>query len=133
MPLILDRTEADSCRIVGVVCSCCLREIRDDIELGEVIHIRLRAGYGSAWEDGNIVEVDLCDECGHSLLKPHANVFPSSELLRGQVVGGFRHSVMKLSAFASPSILFDGPAEGSPQLSNPRGAWAWVCFHVDAR
>ena len=130
MTLILDRTQTDAPRVLGVVCDCCKADIRDDIDLHEVIHARLRAGYGSAWGDGNIVEVDLCDACGHRLLKPYANVVPSSERLSGHVVVGLDPAMVTLGALHSPNVLFKGSPEDAAMLRNTSGAWAWVRFQT---
>lgn len=56
MPFILDRSRPDSPR---VVCDCCRAEIRVDIDIQEVVHVRLHVGLGFALGDGNNVEVDL--------------------------------------------------------------------------
>jgi len=89
MSLVLDRSRPDSPRVVGVVCDCCQAEFRDDIDIHEVVHLRLHAGYGSAWGDGNAVELDLCDSCGHRMFAPFAHVMPSAEILSGHVAHGF--------------------------------------------
>lgn len=88
MTLIINSEHPGDSTIVGAVCDRCKGEIRDAIELGEVLHIRLHAGFGSEWGDGNIVECDLCDTCGHALLSSFAAVMPSAECYRGHVATG---------------------------------------------
>ncbi|MCZ8158449.1 MAG: hypothetical protein O9256_00900 [Rhizobiaceae bacterium] len=86
MTLLINTERPGDPTIEGVSCDRCKSEVRDSIELGEVLHIRLHAGCGSEWGDGNIVECDLCDACGHALLSAFAAVMPSSERYRGHVV-----------------------------------------------
>lgn len=49
-----------------VVCDRCRREMgpdAKDFELQERTAIRFRAGYGSVFGDGNLVEADICQHC----------------------------------------------------------------------
>lgn len=48
-----------------VVCDRCHREMgpEDTDELQERTAIRFRAGYGSIFGDGNLVEADICQHC----------------------------------------------------------------------
>lgn len=49
-----------------IVCDRCHREMgpdAHDIELQERTAIRFRAGYGSVFGDGNLVEADICQHC----------------------------------------------------------------------
>lgn len=49
-----------------VVCDRCHREMEPgdmDCEHQERIAIRFRAGYGSLFGDGNLVEADICQHC----------------------------------------------------------------------
>lgn len=49
-----------------VVCDRCHREMdpeSTDLEWQERIAIRFRAGYGSVFGDGNLVEADICQYC----------------------------------------------------------------------
>lgn len=49
-----------------VVCDRCHREMypdSKDIEHQERTAIRFRAGYGSVFGDGNLVEADICQHC----------------------------------------------------------------------
>jgi hypothetical protein len=69
----------------GVVCDRCQTTLLESVDLGEVLHVRLHAGYGSAWGDVNLVELELCDACVHVLLAPYARVTASAELLPGHL------------------------------------------------
>lgn len=49
-----------------IVCDRCHREMdpeSTDLEWQERIAIRFRAGYGSVFGDGNLVEADICQYC----------------------------------------------------------------------
>lgn len=49
-----------------IVCDRCHREMGPDVtdtELQERTAIRFRAGYGSVFGDGNLVEADICQHC----------------------------------------------------------------------
>lgn len=126
MTLIINHKCPGDPMIAGVVCDRCKAEVRDAIELREVVHARLHAGYGSAWGDGNLVEVDLCDACGHRLLKPYASIVPTSEVLRGKAVGGLDPDRVAPSALLSPNVRVDERAPGAAPDAGTRGAWAWV-------
>lgn len=114
MTLILDQTHPLEPRITGIRCDRCAAEIRDAIDLGEVLHIRLRAGYGSSWGDGNNVEADLCDACCHELLSPFAAVTPSSEFLAGKFATGFD------SLRASPQPLVQAVKQSASAGETPK-------------
>ena len=130
MSLIIDNAGPDAPRVVGVVCDRCKAEVRDSIELGEVLHIRLHAGLGSIWRDGNKVEADLCDSCGHQTLAQYARVMPSAEVLPGHVAHGFDPRRVEAVLHASPGILM-GPIDDAlvPTL-RASGAWAWIGYHA---
>ncbi|MGO9444618.1 MAG: hypothetical protein ACLPXB_07555 [Thiobacillaceae bacterium] len=54
-----------------IVCDCCGREMLandQDFEHQERIAIRFRAGYGSVFGDGSLVEADLCQHCLRDVL-----------------------------------------------------------------
>ena len=130
MSLILDHADPGAPRIVGFVCDRCYAEIRDYIDIQEVVHLRLHAGCGSAWGDGNTVDVDACDACGRRTFAPYARVLPSAEVLPGNVVHGFDPRLVDAALRASMGIranLFtDGPTP-SPRAS---GAWAWTRYQT---
>lgn len=126
MTLIINHKGPGDPMIAGVVCDRCKAEVRDAIELREVVHVRLHAGYGSAWGDGNLVEVDLCDACGHRLLKRYASIVPTSEVRRGKAVGGLDLDRVAPSVLLSPNVRVGDRAPGAPPDAGARGAWAWV-------
>lgn len=112
MTLIINAEQHTDPEIVGVVCDRCKSEVRGDVELQEVIHLRLRAGYGSIWGDGNVVECDLCDGCGHLLLDPYGKVVPSIELYSGHVMTGLNTLWLNSVAADSPNVVIDRAREG---------------------
>lgn len=130
MSLILDQTGRNATRIVGVVCDCCHAELRDDIDIHEVVHLRLHAGYGSAWGDGNTVDVDLCDACGHRTSAPYARVVPSAERLPGHVAHGFDSRRVEAALLASKSGRVDPVADGLAPSPRASGGWAWIVYHT---
>lgn len=130
MSLILDRSRPSSPRVIGVVCDCCNAEIRDDIDIHDVVHLRLRAGNGSAWGDGNAVEVDLCDACGHRTFAPFARVVPSAEVLHGHVAHGFDPRRVGEGVLASPGVRIDPVAEQPAPSHRSSCPWAWIGYHT---
>ncbi len=119
MSLILDRSTPGMPRIAAVRCDRCKAVIHDPIDLGEVLHIRLHAGFGSAWGDGSLVSADLCDACGHALLQPFATVEPDHDALRGPVVtGGFAREMAALRAWLDAPADADDAA-GPGDLKRP--------------
>jgi len=42
---------------------CGLNAVLDDLEFHEFTSIDMRAGYGSIFGDGNLVQIDLCQHC----------------------------------------------------------------------
>jgi hypothetical protein len=119
-------TESLNPELLGVICDRCHAQLLDPVELGEVLHIRLHAGYGSEWGDGNIVELDLCDACAHGLLSPHARVTPSSEELRGHFGVGLarRYRMPSRTPQALAGMLAPLPSLGL------RGTWAWLQYRT---
>lgn len=130
MSLILDQSGPDAPRVVGVVCDCCYAELRDAIDIHEVVHLRLHAGYGSAWGDGNTVDVDLCDACGHRTFAPYARVVPSAEALPGHVAHGFDPRRVEAALLASPGGRVDRAEDGMAPSPRPSGAWAWIRYQT---
>lgn len=130
MSLVIDRSRPDSPRVVGVVCDRCKSEVRDSIQLGEVLHIRLHAGFGSAWGDGNTVDVDLYDACGYRTLAPYARVMPSAEVLSGHVAHGFDPRRVEAGFLAWPGIVIDPVKDGLAPSVRASGAWAWIGYHA---
>ena len=59
--------------IVGVKCDACKKEyhIDDVFEIQEFFHIRNHCGYGSIFDDGATVEVDICQHCMRSIITTH--------------------------------------------------------------
>ncbi len=123
-------TESLNPELLVVICDRCHVQLYDSVELGEVLHIRLRAGYGSEWGDGNVVELDLCDACAHGLLSPHARVSLSADELPGHFGVGLaqRHRMPCRTQKALAGLLCQRP----PALPNQglRGAWAWVLYQI---
>lgn len=60
-----------------VICDRCGREMLPndpDCEHQERIAFRFRAGYGSVFGDGSLVEADLCQRCVIEMLGPYLRV-----------------------------------------------------------
>lgn len=60
-----------------VVCDRCHREMEPgdmDCEHQERIAIRFRAGYGSVFGDGNLVEADICQHCLQEVLGKYLRI-----------------------------------------------------------
>ena len=60
-----------------VVCDRCSREMvpdGSDCEHQERIAIRFRAGYGSVFGDGNLVEADICQHCLQEVLGKYLRI-----------------------------------------------------------
>jgi hypothetical protein len=134
------------CEIQAVVCDRCKAEIRDPMDLAEVLHVRLIGGYTSQWGDGTRVAVDLCDACAHTLLSPFATLSPSDECLAGKPALGLgsthriplRSSVTEQKA---TETLESAPAwtdsEGNPlsdeDIERLESFWKGDCLHpIDA-
>jgi len=62
--------------VAAKICDRCgKRVVEDDFgEWEEFFHWRNKCGYHSVWGDGNVVEVDLCQDCVHELLRSVARV-----------------------------------------------------------
>jgi hypothetical protein len=106
--------------IEAVVCDACKIEVRDPIAMGEVLHVRLIAGFGSEWGDGNRVEIDLCDACAHRHLSEFARVEPSDERLPGHPGGRLRGIPKGLSSATSDDPLTDEEIQDLHQLTEPK-------------
>lgn len=62
-----------------VTCDRCGREMRPDtpdLEHQERVAVRFRAGYASAFGDGSLVEMDLCQHCVKDVLGRWLRVTP---------------------------------------------------------
>lgn len=128
MTLIINNECPGDPMIARVVCDRCKAEVRDSIELGEVLHVRLHAGFGSGWGDGNIVECDLCDACGHALLSAFATVTPSAERFRGHVATGFdlRGALSVVVDLVDRGLV---PSEAQFEERSPwQRVWARIAF-----
>lgn len=131
MTLIINTERPSDPTVAGVVCDRCKSEVRGEIELQEVIHLRLHAGYGSEWGDGNVVECDLCDACGHVLLRPFAKVLPSIELYRGQVATSLNPRRLACAEGNSPNVIRDGVADFvMDDRSRGQRLWLRICFEL---
>lgn len=60
-------------RVVSITCDRCETKIdADDIyEFQEIVSIKIEAGYGSIFGDGNIYELDVCQKCVKETLGEH--------------------------------------------------------------
>ena len=126
MTIIINNKCSGDLTIAGVVCDRCKSEVRDSIELGEVLHIRLHAGFGSQWGDGNVVQCGLCDACGHALLSSFAAVSPSAERYSGHVATALDLRGL-LSAVVDPS---DTATAQSAVPCADRSFWKRICARI---
>jgi len=57
-------------KIATKTCHNCYIEVSEDdfIEFQEFVEIKHRCGYGSIFEDGSVLHVDLCQHCFKALL-----------------------------------------------------------------
>lgn len=66
-------------------CDCCkVRVINTDLdtlfELCEFVQIQIYAGYGARrFKDGDIWEINLCQDCAFELLSPYARLIASED------------------------------------------------------
>jgi len=104
------------CEIEAVVCDRCKAEVRDPMDLAEVLHVRLIGGYNSQWGDGTRVAIDLCDACAHTLLSPFATLSPSDECLAGKPALG-------LGATHRIPLHSGGAEQTAPEQTEPAPAW----------
>lgn len=121
-------TDSPDPELRGVVCDRCQTTLLESVDLGEVLHVRLHAGYGSAWGDGNLVELELCDACAHALLAPYARITASAELLPGHLGLSLdrRHRLPRTGNRALCGLLQERP----PALPSVglRGGRAWARY-----
>lgn len=57
-------------QVVSYTCDCCKKvlPVEDWIEMQEMLHWRMRGGYGSVFGDGASISLDLCQACTEKLL-----------------------------------------------------------------
>ena len=76
----LVRKRTKELQVVGYTCDCCKKAIqvggKDDdwIERQEMLHWRMRGGYGSVFGDGAYISLDLCQACTKNLLGAYVRV-----------------------------------------------------------
>ena len=75
------KTENQEVRYIeSIVCDCCKRKIvasEDPLGFQEIWSITKVGGYGSAFGDGSVLRIDLCDVCVKKLLGEYINIEPS--------------------------------------------------------
>jgi len=49
--------------MIKYICDICKKEITDEWEIQEMIHISHACGYGSVIGDGTIIDIDICEKC----------------------------------------------------------------------
>lgn len=87
MPFHYRPDEHSVLRVVGLRCDRCARNFNDPMDVQEALNVSFRAGYLSAWGDGNDVQAALCDACAFAILRPFATVSCRSEAPSGHLVG----------------------------------------------
>lgn len=130
MSLALEQSGPDAPRIVGVVCDCCHAEVGDEIDLQEVVHLRLHAGCGSVCGFGNTFELDLCDACGHRTFAPYARVVPSTEVLRGHVARRFDARQVEAGLIAFTGVHVRTMVDARAPSPRVYSAWTWIKHQV---
>lgn len=60
----------------SIVCDCCKTEVHSDdmFQFQERLSLNFSAGYGSVFNDGDVMECDLCQQCVQKLLGPYLRV-----------------------------------------------------------
>ena len=60
-------------QLTAIQCNRCKKVIYPDdiVEWQEFISLRITPGYGSVWGDGNIVRLDLCQQCAYDLFREY--------------------------------------------------------------
>ena len=49
--------------MIRYVCDICKKEITDEWEVQEMLHINHICGYGSIIGDGTVINIDICEKC----------------------------------------------------------------------
>jgi len=131
MPLIFRKNDSMTLVVSAMDCDRCKIRYDQVVDLQEAVHVRLHAGYGSAWGDDNLVDVVLCDTCTHTLLSPFAHVTDLSDQPPKKVFG--LHTRFLLDANLEFALASQGPdSTGGPSskahraLSRVRYALHWV-------
>lgn len=68
----------DTCTVIGKICDKCGRRasvFTDCGELQEFVRVNIEVGYGTtAFDDGDLLQADLCQTCTKALLGPYLRV-----------------------------------------------------------
>lgn len=82
---ITERDPAQNDLLQGRMCDrCTTRSLNSDVgplfELVEFVRIRICSGYGARrFADGDVHEIDLCQDCVFEMLSPHARKVASED------------------------------------------------------
>lgn len=100
-----NRTRTKTVTVTETITTCdrCGRSMipnDQDCEHQERIAIRFRAGYGSVFGDGSLVEGDFCQHCVKDVLGPWLRVTPDDPFepahrLEGEAKGAFQEYQLK--------------------------------------
>jgi hypothetical protein len=58
----------------SITCDVCKETFTDDLDVQEMIMIDNIAGYGSVFGDGNMVQLDMCQDCFRRLCGKYIRV-----------------------------------------------------------
>lgn len=63
-------------QVISYTCDCCKKvlSVEDWIEMQEMLHWRMRGGYGSVFGDEANISLDLCQACTKKLLGEYVQV-----------------------------------------------------------
>lgn len=66
----LVRRRIKETKVTAYICDCCKKRVTatDWIEMQEMLHWRMRGGYGSVFGDCADISLDLCQACTKELL-----------------------------------------------------------------
>ena len=68
--------------ISACICNRCQRRLTpDDLDWQERLSVSYKAGYSSVFGDGNIISLDLCQQCVAEVLGPWLQISDASEPL----------------------------------------------------
>ncbi|MEC8849765.1 MAG: hypothetical protein VYB93_10955 [Pseudomonadota bacterium] len=80
---ITEQHPANNETLEGLMCDRCKTRLINDglesmFEMAEFVRIRIHSGYGAKrFDDGDVREIDLCENCSYELFALHARLIRS--------------------------------------------------------